>query len=55
MELQRSLIARAILFLLGFSPLSLSAAVPPVPDQPANYVVDLAGIVDPQTEAETQP
>ena len=30
----------------------LLAAVPPVPDQPANYVVDLAGIIDPQTEAD---
>ena len=30
----------------------LLAAVPPVPDQPANYVVDLAGIIDSQTEAD---
>jgi uncharacterized protein len=39
-------------FLLCFLPCTLSAAVPPVPDQPANYVVDLAGIIDPQTEAD---
>ncbi|MEJ2069684.1 MAG: TPM domain-containing protein, partial [Syntrophobacterales bacterium] len=31
---------------------SLFGAVPPIPDQPANYVVDLAGIIDPQTEAD---
>jgi uncharacterized protein len=31
---------------------SLLAAVPPVPEQPANYVVDLAGIIDSQTEAD---
>jgi uncharacterized protein len=39
-------------FLLCFLPCSLSAAVPPVPDQPANYVVDLAGIIDSQTQAD---
>jgi uncharacterized protein len=31
---------------------SLLAVVPPVPEQPANYVVDLAGIIDPQIEAD---
>ena len=37
---------------LCFHPGYLSATVPPVPDQPANYVVDLEGIIDPPTEAD---
>jgi uncharacterized protein len=44
-----------ILLFLLWSILAVSilwAAVPPVPEQPANYVVDLAGIIDPQTEAD---
>jgi uncharacterized protein len=35
-----------------FSVSILWAAIPPIPEQPANNVVDLAGIIDPQTEAD---
>jgi uncharacterized protein len=50
--LRPSTVFLIIIFLLGFLTCSLVAAVPPVPEQPANYVVDLAGIIDPQTEAD---
>jgi uncharacterized protein len=51
MALRRSTIVLIIFCLLGFLRCPLFAVVPPVPDQPANYVVDLAGIIDPHTEA----
>ena len=52
MALRPSTVFLIILFLLGFLTCPLVAAVPPVPEQPANYVVDLAGIIDSQTEAD---
>jgi len=51
MTLRPSTVFLIIIFLLGFLTCPLLAAVPPVPEQPANYVIDLAGIIDPQTEA----
>jgi uncharacterized protein len=50
--LRSSTVFLIIIFLLGFLTCPLVAAAPPVPEQPANYVVDLAGIIDPQTEAD---
>ena len=52
MALRFSTVFLIIIFLLGFVTCSLFAGVSPVPEQPANYVVDLAGIIDPQTEAD---
>jgi uncharacterized protein len=52
MALRPSTVFLIIIFLLGFLTCLLVAAVPPVPEQPANYVVDLANIIDPQTEAD---
>ena len=52
MALRSSIVLLLLIFLLSFLICPLFAAVPPVLDQPANYVVDLAGLIDPQTEAD---
>ena len=52
MALRPNRVVLITFLLLCFLPGYLSATVPLIPDQPYNYVVDLEGIIDPQTEAD---
>jgi uncharacterized protein len=47
----KSFLQLLLIFLLWALPVSLPAVTPPIPAQPSQYVVDLAGVIDGGTQA----
>ncbi len=43
-----------VLLLIFFSPLGSDAATPPVPERPSGYIMDLAGVMDHNTQTRLQ-